>query len=535
LTYNTTLSDDHNITALVGYESFQRKFTNFNGSISGWVTTDLNAWYIQDALADPGTKQVSSTGGISSLASLFGKIDYNYKNKYYLTGTVRRDGSSAFGEANRYGVFPAVSAGWRISDEAFMQNIGWLDDLKIRGGWGITGNQAIPAGRVFDQFGGATNSSFYDITGSNGSLASGYILTSLGNPNLKWEENVSTNVGLDASLFAGKLIFVFDVYKRTVDGLLFNPGLPATGGNAAPPFVNIGEMTNNGWDFTLGYKGTITQDLRFNVDLNLGHYKNEIISIDGVQDFFFGPTISRAGNLVRNYVGGEIGAFFGYKTDGIFQNQAEVDAHATQDGAAPGRFRFVDVNNDGKVDLNDKTDIGSYHPDLTAGLSLGFSYKNFDFNMFIFGSFGNEIYDIGKEFSIFRLFRTNVRTDLLTDSWTPERPNATIPRLDQNDQFSGNESSDYYVEDGSYVRAKNIQLGYTLPNTLLTKLGVSRLRLYLQAENLFTITGYSNIDPALPHINVDNNGVNVIDQSAGIDRGTYPANRIISFGVNASF
>ncbi|MDH3650097.1 MAG: SusC/RagA family TonB-linked outer membrane protein, partial [Saprospiraceae bacterium] len=533
-TYNTTIGENHNLTVLGGYESIQNRNTFLQGAISGWVTTDINAWYIQDALADPGTKQVFSNGGISSLASLFGKVDYAFQSKYYASFTIRRDGSSAFGEANRYGVFPAVSAGWRISDEAFMQNIGWLDDLKVRGGWGITGNQSIPAGRVFDQFGGGTNSSFYDITGSNSSLAQGFILTSLGNPNLKWEENKSTNVGIDASLFAGQFTIVFDVYQRSVEGLLFNPLLPATSGNAQPPFVNVGKMENNGWDLTLGYRGNLTQDLRFNADLNLGHYKNEIISIDGVQDFFFGNFGGRLGNIIINQVGGEIGAFYGFKSDGLFESQADVDAHATQDGAAPGRLKFVDVNNDGVVNLDDKTDIGSYHPDLTAGLNLGFAYKNFDANIFLFGSFGNEIFDIGKEFTIFRLFRTNVRTDLLTDSWTESNTGASIPRLDQNDQFSS-AASDFYVEDGSYVRAKNIQLGYTFPNSLLNKFGVSNFRIYLQAENLFTITDYSNIDPALPNINRDVNGVNVVDQSAGVDRGTYPANRIFMFGVNATF
>ncbi len=533
-TYNRTFGENHNFTFLAGYEAIQNRNTFLEGSIAGWVTTDINAWYIQDALADPGTKQVFSNGGISSLASLFGKIDYAFQSKYYLSLTIRRDGSSAFGEENRYGVFPAISAGWRLSDEAFMANVGWLDDLKIRGGWGITGNQSIPAGRVFNQFGGSTTSSFYDITGSNSSLRSGFILTSLGNPGLKWEENISTNIGLDASLFAGRLTLVFDVYQRTVDGLLFNPALPATGGNAAPPFVNIGEMDNNGWDLTIGYRGNLGSELRFNTDLNIGHYKNEIISIDGVQDFFFGNFGGRLGNIIINQVGGEIGAFYGFKTDGLFQSQAEVDAHATQDGAAPGRLRFVDVNGDGVINLDDKTDIGSYHPDLTAGLGLGFNYKNFDANIFLFGSFGNDIFDIGKEFTIFRLFRTNVRTDVLTDSWSESNPGASIPRLDQNDQFSS-AASDFYVEDASYIRAKNLTLGYTFPSDLLSRLGVSNLRIYLQAENLFTITDYSNIDPALPTIDRNENGVNVTDQSAGVDRGTYPANQIFMFGVNASF
>ncbi len=536
LTYTKNFADVHQLTVLGGYEAIKTLGTSLNGGLAGYITTDLNAWYIQAALADNDTRTVNSSGFKSSLASLFAKFDYGYNDKYYLSATVRRDGSSRFGSDNAYGVFPAFSVGWRISNESFMQNLGWLDDLKIRGGWGITGNQQIPTGRTFDQFGGGTTSSFYDIDGSGGGLAPGYVLTSIGNPGLKWEENVSTNVGFDASLAQGKFTVVFDVYKRAVDGLLFAPALPATAGNAGPPFVNIGEMENKGWDLTLGYRANIGSELKFNVDLNMGHYTNEIVSIDGEQDFFFGQggAAGRLGNVVINQVGSPIGTFFGYKTDGIFQNQAEVDAHVTQDGAAPGRLRFVDTNNDGMITAADRTIIGSYHPDLTAGLGLGFTYKNWDLNAFFFGSFGNEIFDISKEFTIFRLFSTNVREELLTDSWTPSRPNASIPQLDQNDQFSS-AASDFYVEDGSYVRAKTIQLGYTLPASALGKVGFSNLRLYVQAENLFTITGYSNIDPALPNISNNSNGVNVRDQAAGVDRGTYPANKILMFGVSAGF
>ncbi len=536
LTYTQSFADVHQLTVLGGYESIKNVNTQLNGGLAGYITTDLNAWYIQAALADNDTRTVTSTGGKSSLASLFAKFDYGYNDKYYLSATVRRDGSSRFGADNAYGVFPAFSVGWRISNESFMQNLGWLDDLKIRGGWGITGNQQIPNGRPFDQFGGGIETSFYDIDGSGSGLAPGYVLSSIGNPGLKWEENVSTNVGFDASLAQGKFTLVFDLYKRAVDGLLFAPELPATAGSASPPFVNIGEMENNGWDLTLGYRANIGSELKFNADLNVGHYRNEIISIDGEQDFFFGQggNQGRLGNIVINQVGAPIGSFYGYKTDGIFQNQAEVDAHATQDGAAPGRLRFVDVSGDGEITADDRTLIGNYHPDLTAGLGLGFTYKNWDLNAFFFGSFGNEIFDVTKEFTIFRLFSTNVREDVLTDSWTPSRPNASIPQLDQNDQFSST-ASDFYVEDASYVRAKTIQLGYTLPASALGRIGFSNLRLYVQAENLFTITGYSNIDPALPNLTATTDGVNVTDQRAGIDRGTYPANKIIMFGVSAGF
>ncbi|MEM7372712.1 MAG: TonB-dependent receptor [Bacteroidota bacterium] len=533
LRYQKTFADVHSLSVLAGYEAIKNQNTFMEGRISNFVSTSVNAWYIQDALADPGTKNVFSNGGFSQLVSTFGKIDYTFDDKYIVSGTIRRDGSSRFGEANRFGVFPAVSVGWRVSSESFLSGAAWMDDLKIRAGYGITGNQAIPNGRLTDLYGGGTGRSFYDINGANTSIVAGFVRTSIGNPNLKWEENTSTNIGIDATLFTGKVTFVLDVYSRVVDGLLYNPPQPATAGNAAPPFQNIGKMQNRGIDVTVGYNGQVGNDFNFNADLNFSRYKNEILNIDGAQDFFFGNFGGRFGNIVINEVGSEIGSFYALRADGIFQSEAEVNAHPPQDGAAPGRIRFADLDESGNVNAEDKEIVGSYHPDFVAGLNLGFDYKAFDFNIFLFASYGNDIFDITREFTIFRLFNTNVRTDMLTNSWRPDRPSTEFPQLDQNDNFSSAYSS-YYVEDGSYLRAKTMQLGYTLPQSVASKVG-GNIRVYLQAQNLFTLTNYSNVDPALPAINRNVNGVNVTDFTAGIDRGTYPANRILSIGVNANF
>ncbi len=530
LTYDKTFAEKHNINLLAGYESIDNKGNSLNASMAGYVSTDPSAWYIQDALGTPSTKSVNSYGNIWALTSVFGKIDYNFANKYYISGTVRRDGSSKFGENNRYGVFPAFSAGWRISDESFMQGLTWLDDLKIRGGWGKTGNQNIPAGRTANQFGGSTTDTFYDINGANTATVTGYRLTALGNADLKWESNVSQNIGFDLALFDNRLSVVFDIYERNVDDLLTAPSLPATAGRANPPIVNIGKMKNTGYDFSVGYRSAGTGDFNWNIDMNAGHYKNEIVQIDGVQDFFYGPVGGRGGTTVINQLYNPIGTFFGYKTDGIFQTQAEVDAHVQQDGKAVGRFKFVDVNGDGIVNASDRTIIGSYHPDFTAGLNFGANYKNWDFSAFFFGSFGNEIFDITKEFTVFRLFNTNVRQDRLTDSWTPSNTGAKYPKLDQNDQFSS-QFSDFYVEDASYVRLKNLQIGYTVP-----KMGwFNTMRVFVSGQNLFTISDYSGYDPALPSISGDNSTGNNSDQAQGIDRGTYPANKIYTIGINASF
>lgn len=553
LQYVTTLGENHNINALVGTEAIKNNYRGIDGSMAGYITTDVDARYINDALGDPGTKNVSSFGSVSSLLSFFGKVDYNYDSKYLLSLTLRRDGSSRLGPDHQWGTFPAASIGWRLSEEAFLQDADILDDLKIRAGFGITGNQQIPSGRTVDLFGGSTGTTFYDISGSNNSVATGYRRTAIGNPDLKWEQNVSYNIGLDAEFMQGRLSFVVDVYQREVNDLLFNPTIPGTQGNASAPFVNIGKMQNRGIDFNIGYRGSIGNDLTWNVDLNGSHYQNEIVRIDGTSDFFFGPVSGRGGETSINHLGYAIGSFYGLVADGIFQNWDEVDAHVDQEGAAPGRLRFKDVNGDGTINGEDQDIIGSYHPDFTGGINLGMQWKNFDFSAFLFASIGNDIFNVQKEFTIFRLFNTNVRKDRLTKSAVlntgspfmieggetvrnPEaevtNPNAEYPALDQSDTFSS-EFSSFYVEDGSYMRLQNLQIGYTVPVGTLP--AFRNLRVYLQAENLFTITGYSNIDPALPASVENANGVNLNDQSQGVDRGTYPSNRIFSIGLQADF
>lgn len=530
LNYVKTFGANHNLNALIGYEAIDYKRNSMNGSMAGYVSTDLAAWYIQDALGDPSTKQIYSYGAVSSLVSMFGKIDYNFASKYYLSATVRRDGSSKFGPNNRYGVFPAFSAGWRISEESFLSNLTWLSDLRFRGGWGITGNQRIPDGRTANQYGGSTSQTFYDINGSNSSIVSGYRLTALGNPDLKWEENISTNVGFDLSMLDRRVNVVFDLYKRTVDDLLYGPQIPATAGQASPPIVNIGTMENKGFDFSIGYRSQLTGDFQWQVELIGSHYKNEIVNIDGVQDFFYGPQGGRKGTFVINEVGHPISSFFGYVQDGIFQNQGEVDAHVTQDGKDVGRFRWKDVNEDGAITADDRTIIGSPHPDFTGGLNFSASWKNFDMSLFLFGSYGNDIWNQNYEFTVFRLYSTNVRQDRLTDSWTPANTGAKYPQLDQNDQYSDQYSS-FYVEDGSYLRLKNLQIGYTVPKMAWFQ----NIRIYLQAQNLFTLTKYTGLDPALPTISTTGSSGNQSDQAMGIDYGPYPANKIFTIGINANF
>lgn len=542
LTFFESFGGLHNTNILVGQEATRTKGRFVGASMANLVTTDPNARYIQDAIGDPDTKNVSSSGGSSSLLSFFGKADYNYDERYYLSGTVRRDGSSRLGPDNRWGTFPAFSVGWRVSEEPFMES-DFFTNIMLRFGWGITGNQDIASGRTVNHFGGSTGTTFYDIGGTGTSILTGYRQTALGNPDLKWEENESMNAGLDVEFLEGRANVVVDIYQRDTDNLLFNPPLPATAGQAAAPIVNVGKMTNKGIDLGLGYRGSLGNGLGWSVQFNGAHYQNEIVRIDGEQDFFFGPVSTRFATegTTINQVGSPIGSFYGLVQEGFFQDQAEIDAlNASapdgeyQEGAAPGRFRFSDVNGDGQVTSDDRTIIGDPHPDFTAGLNLGADYGNWDLGASFFGSFGNDIFDVQKEFYVFRLFNSNVRQDLLTDSWTPDNRDAKYPQLDLNDDFSRSISS-FYVEDGSYVRLQSLQLGYRVPQNWSWISGMGDVRVYLQGENLFTLTGYDGLDPSLPAANIDASGMDVRDQARGIDRGAYPSNRTITVGFNLVF
>jgi TonB-linked SusC/RagA family outer membrane protein len=547
MTYSTVLGDQHNFDILLGQEANESNGRYLSASMNNLLTNDINARYIQDAIGDPNTKNVNSSGYTSSLLSFFGKVDYNFGGRYFLNFTLRRDGSSRFSEENRWGTFPAFSVGWRLSEESFLRGSQFWTNVMLRFGWGLTGNQNIPSGRIVNQFGGGQEDTFYDIAGTGNSIVAGFRETRLGNTNLKWEQNTSMNLGLDLEFFGGSTSLVVDLYQRDTDNLLFAPPVPATAGVASPPFVNIGEMRNRGIDASFAYRKSFSNGV-WGLALNASHYSNEIIRIDGVQDFFYGPISTRYGNQVINEVGYPIGSFYGLVWDGYFADQADANDYlpidpnaatpecpvACQDGADPGRLKFTDVNGDGTINADDRVVIGSPHPDLTLGLDFNLTWGAFDFAATVFGTFGNDIFDVQKEFYVFRNFSTNVKREMLTDSWEPgdggDISAAKYPQLDINDTFSGQQLSDYYVEDGSYVRLRNLQVGYRVPQSWMPG-----LRVYLQAENLFTITGYTGLDPALPASTASSAAGDIRDQYFGVDRGAYPSSRTLSIGINAQF
>jgi TonB-dependent starch-binding outer membrane protein SusC len=538
LEFNKTFGE-HNLKGFAGIEANRRQFRQIGASMIGYKDFDVEHRYLNSALG--AFNNLNGFESVQTLASIFGKIDYEYNDKYLVSATVRRDGSSNFIE-DKYGVFPAVSVGWRISEESFMDNVEFLSDLKIRGGWGQMGNQKVTAYNTYNQFGARFPfDATYDIDG-NGTLDpsdAGLSQTAIGNPQTTWETNTTKNIGFDASFLDGKITFVLDVYDKDVEDLLYQAPLPGTAGNAVPPFSNIAHMNNRGYDISLGYKGELTSDIGLVVDLNLSHYKNEILALDGDAAFVFPSGIDkRFGEINAWMVGQPITTFYGYQVEGIWQTQAEIDAAdalgeagAYQAGAAPGRFKWRDINNDGTITDDDKGPIGNPHPKLTMGLNLGLTYKAFDFNMFLFGSFGNKIFNYNKLFTHFGQFASNVSEEVLTDSWSTDNTGGSLPIIDGNDTYSV-ASSSFYVEDGSYVRASTISLGYTLPG--VSKFGFERLRLYVQTQNLFTITKYKGIDPALSSVNIANNPNNN-DGWAGYDFGNYPSSKSFIIGANLTF
>jgi len=526
----------HNFDILLGQEANQGQNRFLTGHLGNLLNNALDARYINDALGDATTKNVSSTGGKSALLSLFAKADYNFADKYIASFTVRRDGSSRLAPGHQWGTFPAFGLGWHISNERFLSGNRFLNDVMLRYGMGVTGNQLIPSGRIVSQFGGERGETYYDVTGSGNNIQAGFRQTSLGNPNLQWEENRSQNVGADMVLFNGNINFVIDVYRRNTNNLLFDPALPATAGIASPPIVNVGKMRNTGFDLSVGHTASW-----WNVTFNGSHYTNKIIAINGTQTFFYGPISTRFGNQVINQVGSPIGSFYGYVFDGFFNSAADAAAHtpagncgvssACQDGASMGRIKFRDINHDGVINADDRTIIGSPHPKFTAGMDLGVHRGNWDASATFFGSYGNKIFENQMEFYVFREFETNVKQDLLANSWTPTNLNPKYPRIDINDTFSRALSS-YYVKSGTYTRLRNLQIGYTIPSQMQYLPGA---RVYLQGDNLWTQTSYEGLDPSLPAANISGAAGDVRDQYRGVDRGAYPSNKIFSVGIVTTF
>ncbi|MHA4843458.1 SusC/RagA family TonB-linked outer membrane protein [Flavitalea antarctica] len=476
--------------------------------------------------------------GRSSLFSYFTRLDYAFKGKYLLTGTFRRDGSSRFGPNVRYANFPSFGLAWRVSDETFMKDISWITDLKLRGGWGQMGSQSnVGADNQFFTYISNPPRTNYDINGANTSSAQGYRQDREGNPNTKWETTETLNLGVDATLFNGAIDFSFDVYQKDTKDLLVAGVLNGLEPQITKPDINIGTMRNTGFDLGLNYNGNQGQEFNYSVGVTFSHYKNELTKLNDEN----APRIiglERLSNVVRSELGQPLSSFHGYVLDGFFNSAADIAAGPAMNGAVVGSWRYKDLNGDKKITDLDRTFIGNPHPDFQLGLNLKFNYKAFDFTAFFFWNQGNEIFNYTKYYTDMRVFIGGVSTRVLNDSWTPTNTNAKLPQLGvgATNGFTGfttSTSNSYYVEDGSYFRAKTIQLGYTLPTKISTKAKLSNVRFYGQVQNLFTITNYTGADPDIQLISRDPNGAR--DYYMGVDLGGFPNPQQFIFGLTANF
>ena len=523
-TYTTRIADSHNIVGTVGTTIF-KEWGN-STSATGFDVPN-NSWEFADISLTKGISEALNTSGYvydQRRLSYFGRLQYDYKGKYLLSAMLRRDSSTKFGPGNKVGYFPSFTGGWVISDEGFFGESKAISFLKLRASYGTLGNDQIPN---YGYLGLLTGEGTYVF---DGALVNGTATGQIPNPDLKWEEARKFDVGLDFKLINDKVAVVADYFIDTRKDLLI-PNIPVSGitGTGAPgasaPTLNAGSVRNSGVEFAIDYKEKISKNFTMSVGYNVTFLKNEVLEVNNGIGFIEGGAFGVGQPAPsRMEIGKPLGYFYGYKTDGIFQNQAEVAAHPSQialgANAAPGDIRYVDVNGDGVIDTKDRTNIGDPIPNATMGFNLQLNYKNVDFSMYTFASLGN---DMVRNYE--RTLSDANRLDYVLDRWTGEGTSNSVPRVTTG-ATANNVFSDYFVEDASYIRIQNIQLGYTLNPDVIAKAGITKLRLYTGVNNLYTFTKYKGFDPGA------SNGSPI---GGGIDYGFYPIPRTYLLGLNINF
>lgn len=523
-TLNNTLNytksfGNHDIDILAGISREKNQFRSTGGSNNELASDQLLA--LSSGIGDESSYGFNAT---NSLQSYFGRFSYDYDNKYYLQTSIRRDGSSRFGNENKYGNFYSVSLGWAVHNEEFFSSE-LISMLKPRFSYGTLGNQLIPEHLFLSRISSGGQQLNYPFgEGASQPIVVGAISTSLPTPDIRWEETATTNVGLDLGLLQNRIKTSFDYFISKTTDMLVSVPIPASSGITTFPLTNGGNLENKGWELSTTYSSSSDKAFTYDITANISSSQNKITKL-GVANESFTDGFIEFNNFptTRTEVGGEIGRFYLFKADGIFQNQAEIDAHGIQPNAAPGDLRFMDTSGDGVLDDDDKQFLGSGLPDFEYGLTFKARYKNFDTSIFFQGTQGNEIYN-GVKMWLYRTDRQNMSSDLL-NAWTSQNPESSIPRNAFGDPNNNIRPSSYFLEDGSYFRLKNIQVGYTLPETLLDKLSISNMRLYITANNVFTATNYSGFDPGL-----GNGGT----FTRGVDRGFYPLSQSFILGINLS-
>ena len=518
LTFDRTFGE-HKISALAGYTYQDSRFRHIQAYGEG-LPQGLEE-------IDAATTNRSNEGNSwrSVLTSILGRVFYSYQNKYLFTATIRRDGSSKFGKNNRYGYFPSFSLGWNVAEEKFMENVRWLDQLKLRGGYGVLGNQEIDNYQY-----SSTITTGINYPDGNGGLLQGAFPKNFANPDIKWEETAMTNVGIDFMAFNNRLSLTADYYVKNTKDILLTVPIPISSGGANDPIRNAGKIRNNGFEFNLGWMDQPNPDISYGINLIGSFNKNKVIAMGSESGSIKGGSTNQNITTSETKAGYPIGGYWLISTAGYFNSQEEVDAYAKdgkkiQPAAEPGDIKFVDANNDGVINDDDRVFQGSPFPDFTFALNGNMRYKNFDLSIGLQGVLGNKIYNATRQTLEDVTKGSNFLASCL-DYWTPENKNASHPRLTWDDPNRNTRAeSDRYLENGSYLRLRSVQLGYTFPQTWF-KGAIQHARVYINAENLFTITSYSGYSP---DVNADNANYR------GFDNFIYPTNRTFMLGLNVTF
>lgn len=518
LTFDRTFGE-HKISALAGYTYQDSRFRHIQAYGEG-LPQGLEE-------IDAATTNRSNEGNSwrSVLTSILGRVFYSYQNKYLFTATIRRDGSSKFGKNNRYGYFPSFSLGWNVAEEKFMENVHWLDQLKLRGGYGVLGNQEIDNYQY-----SSTITTGINYPDGNGGLLQGAFPKNFANPDIKWEETAMTNVGIDFMAFNNRLSLTADYYVKNTKDILLTVPIPISSGGANDPIRNAGKIRNNGFEFNLGWMDQPNPDISYGINLIGSFNKNKVIAMGSESGSIKGGSTNQNITTSETKAGYPIGGYWLISTAGYFNSQEEVDAYAKdgkkiQPAAEPGDIKFVDANNDGVINDDDRVFQGSPFPDFTFALNGNMRYKNFDLSIGLQGVLGNKIYNATRQTLEDVTKGSNFLASCL-DYWTPENKNASYPRLTWDDPNRNTRAeSDRYLENGSYLRLRSVQLGYTFPQTWF-KGAIQHARVYINAENLFTITSYSGYSP---DVNADNANYR------GFDNFIYPTNRTFMLGLNVTF
>ena len=531
ISYDKTFGK-HSVAAVLGQTAIRSTSSNVGANARG-LMYPYDEWKISvnnttGQQADGNRNGWGSWNSIAySLLSYFGRVSYNYDERYMAEATMRADASSNFGPSNKWGYFPSVSLGWNMKNEEFLKDVPWLSALKLRGSWGINGNDNIGSFRYAVYMSTGNNYTFG--SGANGSetISIGAKPNGLANPNAKWEQSIQTDLGIDVGFLGNRVTFTADWYDKRTSGMLMAMQVPGYAGDSAP-IGNVGTMSNSGVELDLSYRDNYG-DFSWNISANATYTKNVLTELGDDATSLYGSS-HKIGQLTRGIVGLPFPYFYGHKSDGIFQNAEEVAAHVNKDGnllqpnAQPGDVRFLDVDGDGDIDDDDRTYIGKGTPDWSFGLNVGFEWKGIDFNMLLQGVVGNQVFNVTRRTDLYYI---NLPKTIL-NRWTGEGTSNTQPRFMFDSPNNNYRSSNLWVEDASFLRARNVQLGYTLPQKWTQKVAVQRFRVYVQAENLFTLTKYSGCDPEVT-------GGNGFSSDLGVDRGVYPQSRTFSVGVNLNF